>query len=414
MNYSKVFLIIVVGLISIGFILPVSEASPSGETVYIIEIDDESIDAGTSQYVGNAINHAEKNNSPLIIKLDTPGGLLEPTKKIVDRILDSDVMVVCWVSPDGAFAYSAGTYILMASDIAVMDNGTSIGAAEPRPSDNKTVSAMISWIRGIADTQDRPGSIAEKFVTNNKTMGPENAFRENVVDLIAANRGEVLDYLGTPQANIKRIDRGIVSDLLGFLSSPQIAILFLILGMLGLAAEVTTGGVGVPGIAGGLFLLLAFFGLRVLAISTLGFFLSVLGAVLLAMEVFQPGFGAFGIGGGVMLFLGILFIGEEPWVQISGTFVRAAGIGLILAFGVFVWIVRKSRGKEVKTGMESMIGERGVAIQDIDPEGVIRIRGERWAAASDEQIDKGEEVIVREIKEKSGVTTFIVERFSKD
>lgn len=413
MQIRKVLLVLFLGLITTSSLLALSDkTSAQEEVVYVVEVDGD-IDSGTAHYIGNAISRAQEDGSPLLIKMNTPGGLLDPTKKIVDSILSEDeVTVICWVTPKGAWAYSAGTYILMASDVAVMDDATNIGAAEPKPSDNKVVQAMISWIKEVAESQGRPGSVVKKFVTNNLTMGPETALRENVIDLIAGEEQNILDFIGIPQARTEKLEKGLTGHILGILSNPQVALILLIAGMLGIIAEITTGGVGVPGVAGGICLLLSFFGLRVLELNGLGLALIVLGAILIAAEVFDPGFGVFGIGGGITLFLGVLLIGEEPWMKVSGTLLKGAAILLIIILAVFVWIVRKALKRKVETGMESMIGSHATVIKDIDPNGVIRVRGERWSATSDERIKKGREVIVEDIIEKEGLTTFVVKESS--
>lgn len=414
MHSRKIFILSFIFIaVLCSFCLTSTEVHSQEKTVYIAEINDESINSGTSHFVGEALSLAERHSTPLIIKLDTPGGLLRPTKEIVDGILNSNTTVVCWVSPEGAYAYSAGTYILMSSDIAVMDKATTIGAAEPQPHDNKTVEAMSGWIREIAESRGRPGSIAEEFVIKNRTMGVEEALQENMIDLIATSNDEVLEYLELPSYRLEKVKRSPVGALLGILSTPQVAIILLIIGMLGIAAEIVTGGVGFPGIAGGFCLLLALIGLMVLEISVLGLILTILGVILLGVELFEPGFGVFGIAGAIMLFLGVLIIGEEPWVQISGIFVKIAAVCLVAIFVAFIWVVKKSTGKEIKTGMESMVGMEGEVVRKIDPEGVIRVRGERWSAVSDVEIEEGEEVVVKSITRRGGVTTLVVEKKSE-
>lgn len=416
---GEFLLIIIVASLSIGFLQPLTtDASPDDDIVYTVDVS-EDIDAGTSHYVRRAISRAEEKDAPLIIKLDTPGGLVQPTKEIVDKILSSDITVVTWVSPEGAWAYSAGTYILMASDVAALDKATGFGAAEPRPSDNKTVSAMINWIEEIAESQNRPKELLREFVTNNRTFTAEaienrGLIEENLVELIARGEGDILDYLERGGSETQGIEKDLTADILSVLSSPQIAIILLIIGVLGIVAEVTTGGVGVPGIGGGICLLLAFLGLRVMEVSGLGLALTALGVVLLAAEIFEPGFGAFGIGGGITLFLGVLFIGDEPWTEVSGILVKGTAIALIVLFGAFIWVVRKTQRKEVETGMEAMIDSKGTVTKKIDPVGVARVRGERWRASADEKIEEDEEIIVEEISEKDGQTTLIVERVPKD
>lgn len=414
MDARKIWLAVSVGLLVAGILgLPMSKAANGEKTVYIAEIDDETIDSGTAHYIGNAVTRAEKDDAPLVIKMDTPGGLLQPTKKIVDRVLNSETGVVCWTTPRGAYAYSAGTYILLSSDVAAMDEGTSIGSAEPRPSDNKTVHAMARWIEEVAESQGRPGSVARKFVTKNGTMGAEEALEENLIDVKAENLGEILGYLKIPKAETENLERGVSDTLLSLLSTPQIALLLLILGILGLIAELKGAGVGFAGILGGICILLSFLGLHALEVNALGVLLIAAGAALMAVEVVKAGFGAFGIGGGIALLLGVIFIGGEPWVQVSGAFVWGATIALMAVFGALIWAVRRVKEKEVKTGIETMVGKRGEVTETIDPDGVVRVRGERWSATSGEKIEEGEEIAVKEVTERKGLTTLVVEKVSE-
>jgi membrane-bound serine protease (ClpP class) len=381
------------------------------EFTYVIEVDGD-IYEGAAAHIDDAIDRAEDDNAPLIIKLNTPGGLVSSTRDIVDRILNSEITVVVWVTPRGAWAFSAGTYILMASDVAVMDTGTTIGAAEPRPSENKTVEAMRGWMEEIAETQGRPPEVASEFVTRNRTMGPEDALEENVIDLIATNTQDILEYIGASGVT-REIGEGLVSKLLNILSNPQVIIILLIAGMLGLIAEITTPGVGVPGVAGAICLLLALWGLNVIEVGLLGLALLVLGALLLGVEFFVPGFGVFGVGGVVSLLLGLLIIGEEPWVEVAGKIIMGVAMGLVVLFAAFVFLARRALKKPVKTGMEDMIGETGVVTRDIDPVGVVGIRGELWEATSAERIEKGEEIVVEDVTMEECRTRLVVRKSQK-
>lgn len=402
-------------LFLVGFLLPTIFISiPAGANqdpkniAYVVEVDG-AIYEGTSTYISGAIDRAEGDDVPLIIKLNTPGGLVSPTKDIVDRILNSKITVVVWVTPRGAWAYSAGTYILMASDVAVMDNGTRIGAAEPHPSDNKTVEAMKGWMEEIAETRGRPFKIAGEFVTKNRTMGPDEALHENIINLIATDTQDILECIGV-SGGTEEIDEGVVSKLLNILSNPQVVLILLIAGMLGLIAEITTPGVGLPGVAGAICLLLALWGLNVIEIGLLGLALLVLGALLLGVEIFIPGFGVFGVGGVVSLLLGLLIIGKEPWVEVASRIMMGIAIGLVVIFAVFVVLARRALKKPVRTGMEDMIGEVGVVTRDIDPIGVVGVRGELWEATSAERIERGEEIVVVDVTQEMDRTRLVVRR----
>lgn len=386
--------------------------------VYFTEIKG-NIDGGTSHHLNNAINKAETDEVPLIIKLNTPGGLLSPTKDIVDRILESEVKIIVWVHPKGAWAYSAGTYILISSDFAVMDDGTSIGAAEPRPPDNKTLEAMIQWIGEIAETTDRPSEIAREFVSKNRTMGPREALDFNVIDLRANNISDILYSIGTPDANTREISEGLLSQLLSILSHPQIAIILFIIGLLGIATEVTTPGIELPGVIGVICLLFSLWGLYVIEIWPLGLLLLLLGVILICIEILEPGFGIFGVGGFISLLSGLWIIGDkigggEPWIEIVSKTMIWGILILISLLTVIIFVIRKSLKKPVKTGMEAIIGEIGRAKTGISTDGVAHVRGESWKATSIGEIRKGELIIVEDVVKRDGQTTLLLKKFKED
>jgi len=378
-------------------------------TVYSITIDGD-IDGGTAHYVERAISRAEEDGNPLIIKIDTPGGLINPTKDIVDEILNSKITVVTWITPRGAWGYSAGAFITLAGDFAFMDHGTSMGSAEPRPADNKTTQAMASWIRGIAEEQGRPGDAARRFVTENKNINATEARDIGLIDGIAESDIEILNFIERPNSAIEEIEEGFTDQLLSLLTNPTIAFLLLLLGILGLVTEITTGGVGVPGIGGGIAFILALIGLMILELSTVGILLIILGVVLLTAEYFEPGFGVFGIGGAIALFLGILFVGDEPYFEISTNILMGLVVVIIGVSFFVIWAVRRAQTKEVVTGMETMKGAEGKVTRSLDHDGVVKVKGERWAATSEETIEEGEKIVVKDIVEKDGHTTLLVER----
>ncbi|MBS3781678.1 MAG: nodulation protein NfeD [Candidatus Thermoplasmatota archaeon] len=403
-NIAVIIIIITIVFTSFQVIATAQE-----NTVYSITIDGE-IDGGTAHYVERAISKAEEEGSPLIIKIDTPGGLLNPTKDIVTEIQNTDITVVTWITPRGAWGYSAGAFITLAGDIALMDHETSIGSAEPRPADNKTVNAMTEYIATIADGQNRSVSEARKFVTQNLNINATEAENRNLIDGSAKDENEVLQELSMEDAVIEEIEKGFTAQLLSLLTNPTVAFLLLLLGILGLVTEITTGGVGVPGIGGGIALILAFIGLMILELSTVGILLIILGVVLLTAEYFEPGFGVFGIGGAIALFLGILFVGEEPYFEISSEILMGL-VAVIIGISFFViWAVRKSQKREVETGMEKMKGVEGKVTKSLDKDGVVKVRGERWAATSKDNIEEGENIVVKDIVEKDGQTTLLVER----
>ena len=206
----------------------ITSVKGEGSLVYTIEIHG-TIDSGIANFIERSIEKAEAKNVPLIIKIDTPGGLLSATETIVKRMLDSKIKTVVWVTPPGRWAYSAGTFILLASDVAAMDDATIIGAAQPRPEDPKTTEAMVGWIREIASFRGRPQEVAENFVRTNLTLGPESALKSGVIELRARSVQDILDYIGMPAASVEQIEMDLFSQVLRLLSNPDIVvILFLV------------------------------------------------------------------------------------------------------------------------------------------------------------------------------------------
>ncbi len=395
---NKRIFVLAIFLIILGCLATTHTGEAQQDFVYSIKVKG-TIDAGISNFIQKSIDRAERDNVWLIIKIDTPGGLLSATKEIVDKMMDvEENRIVVWVTPQGRWAYSAGTYILLASHVAAMDSATTIGVAQPRPEDPKFTAAMAKWIGEVAENRGRPKEIAELFVTQNLAMGSEEALDNKIIELRAHSDAEILSYIGRPGAEIREIEMGVFEKVLRVLSDPNIVAILFIAGLLGILAEITTPGIGVPGIAGVICLLLAFWGLGVLKIDYVGVALILLGVVLIAAEIFTPGFGVFGIGGGVALILGLMMINKEPWVEVAGDVAKGVAIGLLAVFAVFIVLARRAMKRPIAVGREAMIGQVGVATTDLAPDGMVRLKGELWRATSEKRIREGEEVVVKDVK----------------
>lgn len=387
-------------------------AEPAEEKfVRSVRIEGE-IGAGTADFIERAIQTSELENVPLIIELDTPGGILSATEEIVDRIWKAKVKIVGWVTPAGAWAYSAGTYILLITHVAAMDEGTCIGAAQPRPEDPKVTKAAAKWMESIAEYRHRPPEIARSFVENNETMGPEKALSENVIDLVATRVDNILAYLGLEGAKVEEIEPSWVDKFLNAISNSQIVMILFILGFFGLIAEITTPGIGFPGVAGVICLLLSLWGMMILKIYFVGVALMALGMIMLAYEILTPGFGVFGGGGIVALVLGLMLIGRgdwpniEPWIEIAGNVTKGIVLGIVGILGFAIVQVRRVLRKPPVVGKEELIGKVAVVTKDLDLKGLVKLRGELWTAVCEGRIEKGEEVVVKNVKG----STLIVEK----
>jgi membrane-bound serine protease (ClpP class) len=381
-------------LILILIFLPAIRAQSQ---VYTITVDGD-IGAGVAEYVVRSIDEARRENATLIIKLNTFGGLISATEKIIERMLQENSGIVVWVTPRGAKAFSAGTFILLASNVAVMDKGTSIGAAQPRPEDPKVTMAMARRIEGIAEVRGRPENVARDFVLNNLTMDSENALKENVIDLVAEDLESLLIFLGLEDAKPEELHRGWIDGFLDTISNPQVVMLLFLFGFFGILAEITTPGVGVPGVAGVICLILSFWGMGILELDYAGLALIALGLIMLGYELFTPGFAVFGIGGIVAMALGLMFVDKEPWIEVAGTLFKGILLGATILMAILLLLVRRSLKRPPVLGKEELVGKYVVAATNLTPKGLVRFRGELWTAVCKEGAKKDDELVVKDVK----------------
>jgi membrane-bound serine protease (ClpP class) len=356
------------------------------------------IGTGDAEHVVRSIDEAKRDDATLVIKLDTPGGLLSATERIVDRMLqEEDNIVVVWVTPKGAWAFSAGTYILLASNVAVMDEATSIGAAQPRP-ENKVTGAMTEWIQGIAAERGRPENIAMDFVLNNLTLGPEEALENNVIDNVITDFSELLRFLGLEGAEVKELKRGWTDEFLDVISNPELVMLLFIFGFFGILAEITTPGIGIPGVAGVICLILALWGMGVLDLDYAGLALIGLGLLMLGYELFTPGFAVFGVGGLVAMVLGLMMVDKEPWVEVAGDIFKGILLGITIVLAVLLVLMRRSLRRPPVLGREKLMGEYVVAVTGLRPKGLVKLKGELWTAICKTGAKKDDELVVTGVR----------------
>jgi membrane-bound serine protease (ClpP class) len=384
------------------------------------------IDPVVSDYVIHGIKTAEeKKASAVLIELDTPGGLLDATRELNTAVLNTSLPVIVYVTPRGARATSAGLFISMAADVVVMSPETHIGAAHPVNVDGKTekdtpgsvmeekmVSDAAAYIRSLAIAHGRNVAWAEQAVRESVSLTAEEAVRQNVVDTLASSRDELLKFIdGRPfkkntvdkkisvaHAPVEEIPMSPLRALLHTISHPNVAYILMTIGLYGLIYELATPGLGLGGIGGGICLLLAFFSLHVLPISTAGVALIVLGVVFIAAELFTPTHGALAVGGVISFTIGsMMLIDPPPGIsvpRISLSLVLPSAIVTILFF-VFVArhvvVVRRARPR---VGRESLIGTSGVVKESGEPESLVFLNGELWRARSTESLAVGDLVVV--------------------
>jgi membrane-bound serine protease (ClpP class) len=376
-------------------------------------------------YIRGAIQKADAAGAPvLILTLRTPGGLVDSTRDINSAIIAAKTPVVVFVGPSGGRAASAGFLITIAADVAAMAPGTHIGAAHPESGEGqkvddtmekKMVSDVAGYARTLATQRKRNIELVEKAVTESRTFTETEALNASppLIDIVAADVPELLrkldgrsvtrfdgrtQTLGTASATTQPVELTWTQRILSTLAHPQIAYLLLTLGTLGLTIELWSPGAVLPGVAGGICLLLAFFAFQILPVNYAGVALIVFGIVLLVLEVKVTSFGLLGAGGVVSLFLGSLMLVDSPLpaLQIG---MRVIVPTVFTTAAVLVFLVRLAvQAQRLKpvTGEEGMLGETGRALTPIGAgaPGRVQTRGEIWTATASEPISAGDVVRV--------------------
>lgn len=377
-----------------------------------------------AEYISDSIATAEKEDAEaLVILLDTPGGLDTSMRSIIKDIYKSEVPVIVYVSPSGARAASAGTFITLAAHVAAMAPGTNIGAAHPvniagdMPDDvrEKAENDAVAYIKSIAKKNGRNEEWAEDAVRKSDSITAEQALDKGVIDHVSPDLEQLLDkidgttvetsagsvVLKTKGASTVDSPMSLRQRLLHIIIDPNIAYLLLMLGFYGILFELYNPGLGLSGIGGGISLVLGLYALQVLPVNYAGLALIILGIVLLVAEALNPGFGVLGAGGIASLAIGslILFKSPLPGLRVS-PFVIVPTVLTTAAFMIFVvGAAVRARRRQPVTGQEGMIGLVGEVRKELNPRGEIFVRGERWEAESIKgTVAAGEKVQVVEIE----------------
>jgi membrane-bound serine protease (ClpP class) len=386
--------------------------------VLAVELEND-INPVTQDYVVDAIERGEEEGyDAVVIELDTPGGLDSSMRAIIKKELEADVPVVVYVAPPGSRAASAGAFITLAADVAAMAPGTNIGSSTPVavgggeiPTDlrRKVVNDAAAYARELAELHGRNGDWAEQAVRSASNLGAQEALEENVVDVVAPDlptllneidglrtepKGLVLDTAG---ATVDRVEMSLWKRVLDTLIDPNIIVLLMSIGVLGITIEILNPGLILPGTVGVISLIIGLFGLQVLPISWAGLLLMALAAAFFAAEAFVPSHGALALAGAVSFVVGslMLFDPAGEGYQVSIWVALAVGGTLALVTAVVVTKVVRARHAPTKTGREEMVGEIGVVRSAIAPTGLVNVHGEIWKAHTDgEPIAPGEYVRV--------------------
>ncbi len=411
--------------------------------VNVIELDNQLISPVTQQYITDAIERSEADGAVcLVVMLDTPGGLLESTRAIVKRIMNARVPIAVYVAPSGSRAGSAGVFITLAGHIAAMAPSTNIGAAHPvvvggeggpmtrfirrmkresapeevveeaarDPMADKILNDTIAWVTTIARARGRNAEWAKQAVTESVSVTETEAVAERIVDLIATDvadllaqvEGRTVELAGTPvelhtkDAEPVTLPMSKRQEFLAILTNPNIAYLLMLFGTLGLVFEFTHPGVGFPGIAGLICLLLALYAFQTLPVSYAAVALIVLGIGLLIAEVKIISHGLLAVGGVIALTLGslMLFESTDPNVQVSLHVILPAVLSLAAIILFVLQRALSAQAEPVTTGAQGLLGEIGVASTDLAPDGTVFVHGELWNASSPQPIRRGDTVRV--------------------
>jgi membrane-bound serine protease (ClpP class) len=399
----------------------ISGGSQDQAPVLTIEVDG-IINPPTAKFITDAIDEAIRQNAQcLIIQLDTPGGLMESMRLIVKKELASTIPIIVYVAPSGARAASAGVFVTMAAHIAVMAPGTHIGAAHPvtlgggegkesKTMTDKIVNDTVSFVKSIAKTRGRNVDWAEKAVTKSVSITDEEAVKLNVVDFISPDLQSLLNKIDGKVVKFDGVARTLHTKgikpqpiqmswrekLLDIISNPQIAYYLLMLGGMGIFFELSTPGAILPGVVGGIFLILAFYALQVLPVNYAGLALILFGIILFIAEIKVVSHGLLAIGGVISLFLGSLMLFQSPaeYMRLSLSVIVPA---VLVTSGFFIFAMTmaiRARLKKPTTGLEGLIGETGIVAIPLSPEGKVSVHGEFWNAVSDQPIEKGEKAKV--------------------
>ncbi|WP_439146780.1 NfeD family protein [Vibrio sp.] len=440
-----------------AFLLLFSSALAQADDVWVIEINGV-IGPATSDYLTREIEQAHDEQAKLIIlKMNTPGGLDTSMRDIIRAITTSPIPVATWVGPAGSRAASAGTYILLASHIASMAPGTNLGAAtpvslgggkapsnplspqddtnkdddtstanestqEPQNSDQvkattamekKVINDAAAYIVSLAKLQNRNEEWAEKAVREAASLDSDNALTLNVIDFIASDLQQLVELSNRRTITINGVSQEIqLSEvafvereqdwrlsLLSVITNPNVAYILMLIGIYGLLLEFYNPGVGLPGVLGGICLLLAMYSLQMLPVSYAGLALILLGIALMVAEAFSPSFGIFGLGGVAAFTLGSIMLmdTEVPGYQIALPLIIGISLFSVAFIVVTISMLLRVRSKPVTTGMEAVVGDTGKVVSGFPGAGRVLVEGEIWQAKCASELQAGQIIRVTKL-----------------
>jgi membrane-bound serine protease (ClpP class) len=415
MKHLSRILFLVIAMIAVSL--------PSFAEVLKIAVND-TIQPVTEEYIARAIAEAERNkDQALLIELNTPGGLLDSTRDIIEKILAAKVPVIIYVAPSGRRAASAGFFILESADVAAMAPGTNTGAAHPVTLGGGKVDDVMkqkmendaaALMRSVVSKRGRNVEIAESTVRESKSFTDQEALKDHLIDYVASSQEDLFKQLqGKP---IRRFDgRTVTLDLegqpvrsyemtlkqriLSFIMDPNVSFILLAIGAFALYAEFNHPGAVLPGTVGVIFILLAIFALNLLPTRFAAVVLILASFLLFALEAKFSSNGVLGIGGIVTMTIGALLLVDAPIpemrVHLPTALAVSVPLGLITVF--LMNIALKARRNKVVTGVQGLIGETGVAQSVLSPEGKVFVHGELWDAISSTPVAAGQAIVIRKV-----------------
>lgn len=397
--------------------------SSSAEVLKIVV--DDVIHPITEEYIGRALDEAARNkDQAVLIELSTPGGLLDSTRGIIEKILASPVPVIIYVTPTGSRAASAGFFILESADIAAMSPGTNTGAAHPVTIGGEKMDEIMkekiendsaAFMRSFVSKRGRNVEVAESAVRQSKSWTDQEALKQNLVDYVAPSEQDLFKQIASKP--VKRFDgttenlnlagqpirvynMTLKQQILSYIMNPNVAFILLVIGALALYAEFNHPGAVLPGTVGVVFILLAAFALNLLPVRFAAVVLIIASFALFALEAKFATHGVLGIGGIVTLTLGGLLLVDAPIPEMRVHLLTAVAVsipfGLITVF--LMSLALKARRNKVTTGVEGLIGEVGMAQTALAPKGKVFVHGEIWDAITTSQVVAGDQVVVRGVE----------------
>src|SRR5450432_2245225 len=410
------------GLFAIALTLG-AQPVPASPKVVAVNVDG-MVHPITAEIVGSAIAQAKQDQASLVlIRLNTPGGLMDAMRETIEKIVSSPIPVVTYVAPSGGRAASAGFFLLESGDIAAMAPGTNTGAAHPvalgaemdAVMKQKVENDAAAYLRSICSKRGRNSVLAETAVRESKSFTEREALDQHLIELVEPNERALLaaldgrvvtrfdgstQTLHTAGAVIEVYEKTLRQKIMSAIADPNIALILLVIGALGIYVEFSSPGLIAPGVLGSILVLLGLSALSVLPINWLGAALMLLAFTLFVLEVKFTSHGILGVGGAVCLVLGAVMLIDSPAPEMRIHWSTAIGLALpFSAITVFLLsLAWRARQNKVETGREGMIGQVGAAITELKPDGKVFVHGEYWDAVSTLPLPAGARVRVTAIE----------------